>query len=550
MIPPSNWQPGGGITLEPNALAAVRSPNGNVVVTAGPGAGKTEMLAQRAGFLLQTGTCPYPRRILAISFKVDAAKNLRSRVIERCGPELARRLDSYTFHGFAKRMIDRFRPVLTGDDALDPDYSVGRDRILRRQIAFADMVPLATHILHTSPLARNALRSTYSHVFLDEFQDCTNLQYEMIRAGFDPTRADFTAVGDTKQRIMAWAGAMEGVFERFADDFAAVPLNLYQNFRSAPRLLRVQNEMVRFMDPPAAVPDEQIAGDDGDVEILAYENSDDEARDVAARVEHWIEGGLEPSEIAILVSKELDLFAKALMERFGEAGIPYRNEHQLQDLLAEPLTQLVLDFLMVISRERQPDVFRRLLSTLVSGATDDDAEYHATRHWHRYIEEARLRIRSTEVSPDLARELVNLFASEVGYPRLASLAPDYEHGPRLDEVLASTSERLAVEIEVTGGLDAALDRFSTDRAVRVLTIHKSKGLEFHTVVVMGVERETFWGKPDEERSAYFVAVSRARRHLVVTHCDRRYEPGGWARRWDEIRRPYREFLDFAAKGTG
>src|ERR1700674_3767605 len=110
------WQPADGLVLEPNALKAVKEQKKSVAVTAGPGAGKTEMLAQRADFLLRTGGCRYPQRILAISFKVDASRNLKDRVRRRCGPELASRLDSHTFHAFAKRLIDRFRPVLTGQD--------------------------------------------------------------------------------------------------------------------------------------------------------------------------------------------------------------------------------------------------------------------------------------------------------------------------------------------------------------------------------------------------------------------------------------------------
>jgi len=70
--------------LEPTALTAATTTGRNLVVTAGPGAGKTELLAQRADFLLRTGQCRYPRRILAISFKVDAAKNLKDRVRRRC----------------------------------------------------------------------------------------------------------------------------------------------------------------------------------------------------------------------------------------------------------------------------------------------------------------------------------------------------------------------------------------------------------------------------------------------------------------------------------
>lgn len=133
------------------------------------GSGKTEMLAQRADFLLRTGTCRYPKRILAISFKVDASKNLKERVQRRCGSDLASRFDSFTFHAFAKRVIDRFRPILTGNDALDAGYTIVERKVgpSRTQIVFGDLVPLAIKILRTSKVARNAIRQTYSDVFLD-----------------------------------------------------------------------------------------------------------------------------------------------------------------------------------------------------------------------------------------------------------------------------------------------------------------------------------------------------------------------------------------------
>ncbi len=183
MIRVEKWQVAGGLSLEPNALATVCEMDRNVALTAGPGAGKTEVLAQRADFLFRTATCAYPQRILAISFTVDAASNLKDRVRLRCGSGLAARLDSHTFHAFAKRIIDRFRPILSGADALDPDYTVGSQRIERRQITFDEMIPLALSILHASDVARNAVRRTYSHVLLDEFQDCTTPQYRLILRG-------------------------------------------------------------------------------------------------------------------------------------------------------------------------------------------------------------------------------------------------------------------------------------------------------------------------------------------------------------------------------
>ncbi len=277
MIAIDAWQPSDGLTLEPNALLAVKEQKRCLALTAGPGAGKTEMLAQRADFLLRTGTCRYPKRILAISFKVDASKNLKERVQRRCGADLASRFDSYTFHAFAKRIIDRFRPVLTGKDALEPGYKLGSPKITHKQIEFSDLLPLAIQILQKSKLARNAIRQTYSDVFLDEFQDCTDKQYELLKLAFQGTGIRLTAVGDTKQKIMGWAGALDGIFKTFAADFAATPLNMYRNFRSKPRLLRLQNEVIRVLDPASVMPEEQIAGDEGEVLTWGFEDSRQEA---------------------------------------------------------------------------------------------------------------------------------------------------------------------------------------------------------------------------------------------------------------------------------
>jgi superfamily I DNA/RNA helicase len=129
-----------------------------------------------------------------------------------------------------RRRIDQFRPVLTGEDVLLPDYTIGVERYQGSQITFDDLIPLAVQILRLSAIAQNAVRQTYSHVFLDEFQDCTNTQYQLLHTAFCNTDIMVTAVGDTKQRIMGWAGALDGVFRNFMQDFNARPLNLYQNF--------------------------------------------------------------------------------------------------------------------------------------------------------------------------------------------------------------------------------------------------------------------------------------------------------------------------------
>lgn len=552
MIPVERWKPADGLILEPNALLAARTTAGHLAITAGPGAGKTEVLAQRADFLLRTATCRYPSRILAISFKVDASQNLKDRVRLRCGNDLASRFDSYTFHAFAKRIIDRFRTALTGADQLDDDYSVGPRRVERQSITFKDMVPLATTIVQTNAIARNAIRYTYSDVFLDEFQDCTREQYQLISDCFLASSARLTAVGDTRQRIMGWAGALEGIFKVFATDFAAVPLSLYQNFRAKPRLRRMQNAMVRTMDPAGAVDDAELAGDEGVIEILEATDAVDEAERLAAAIRNRIDNdGVAPSQIAVLVSRDQQFVCQRLREAFQAHGIPFREEDSTQDFASEPVVKLITDLLLVAGTVANADAHRRLLNAIIyTHSMDEEQEYRARHRWARFVEEIRSAIAAGTIAKgDRAglQTIVDQLFALVGRDAVVGMSSDYGQANRLDELVQSAIDRLHVVLSNEPDIGLALSAFSADRAVRVMSIHKSKGLEFDTVIVMGVEAQTFWSNPVDERSAYFVAISRAKERLILSMAAHRERPEGWPshRLWGSARQPHAEFLKYA-----
>lgn len=553
MISANAWAPADGFTLEPNALHAAKEEVCCLALTAGPGAGKTEMLAQRADFLLRTGSCRYPRRILAISFKVDASKNLRERVVRRCGMDLASRFDSYTFHAFAKRIIDRFRPALTGKDALDPGYKLGDRRVERKQIEFADLVPLAVKILNTCAMARHAIRQTYSDVFLDEFQDCTADQYELVKIAFQGTDIRLTAVGDTKQKIMGWAGALDGIFATFAMDFKAVPLNMYRNFRSKSKLLRLQNEIIRVLDASSVMPEEQLVGNEGEVFGWRFQDSQKEADYLADLIATWVrEESVPLSEIAVLVSKQLDLYADRLMAALEVRGIPYRNEHQLQDLTAEPAARLVVDYLSCLYGEREPKAWTRLINQLVPFG-DDDIQSGARRDMLKILKQQREKVATASIFGDRYADWwgsVLAFLTQVGKETLVALSPDYESQERLREVIRSTKQRIEELLGVEPNLPKALERLADDQAVRILTIHKSKGLEFDSVIMLAVEEEIFFGDQGANRCAFFVGVSRAKRRLVLTHADRRERPAGYTKRWDVVRKPQSEYFGYVMPFVG
>lgn len=547
---PDDWVPADGITLEPNALLAVREQDKSVVVSAGPGAGKTELLAQRADFLLTAGGCRFPRRVLAISFKVDAARNIRERVRRRCGYELASRFDSYTFHAFAKRIVDNYRLLLTGDDALEPDYALHEKRRFKHtQITFDDLVVLAIKIMRESPHARNAIRQTYTHVFLDEFQDATEGQYALLREAFLGSDALLTAVGDTKQHIMKFAGALDGIMLTCASDFAATSLTLYQNFRSGPVLRRMQNRMVKVMDPEAAALETDLRGDGGSVDVMPFYTSQDEAATIANRIQGWLGAGVEPHEIAVLVRQQPHLVCHALMAELQARDVACRNEQVRQDLTAEPAAAVILALIRVLADDRRATAYEHLMRVATASSPTEEMALRNARATSSFL---MLRRRDVRVG-NLARSdfgkwtnLVRDFVELITLPALTALSPEYQRGPRLGQVISQTVTVFGEELAKDGDPIAALKRLSEEDAVRILNIHKCKGLEFQKVIVLGVEHELFWASAEDNRAEFFVAISRAKDELVLTTATTRDWPPS-ADRWKVNRHSYMEFLEYAVE---
>ena len=115
----------------------------------------------------------------------------------------------------------------------------------------------------------------------------------------------------------------------------------------------------------------------------------------------------------------------------------------------------------------------------------------------------------------------------------------------LKELINETKARIEELMVDEPDLLVVLNRFSDDQAVRIMTIHKSKGLEFDTVVILGVEKEAFWGKAEEESCGFFVGMSRAEKRLILTTCNTRETPESRPYRWNEERQPHTEFVGYA-----
>jgi superfamily I DNA/RNA helicase len=116
-------------------------------------------------------------------------------------------------------------------------------------VDFVMLNRLADLIISASPQLQRALRATYPFVFVDEFQDTTYAQYSFLKAVFAHKGTTVTVVGDRKQRIMGWAGALGDAFAQFEVDFGAEPFALTSNFRSTQQLIDLQHRFAVRLDP-------------------------------------------------------------------------------------------------------------------------------------------------------------------------------------------------------------------------------------------------------------------------------------------------------------
>lgn len=586
--------------LEDNAWKALRESEHSVLVTAGAGAGKTEFLAQKATYLLQTGICPNPKRILAISFKKDAAKNLAERVAKRCPKEQARRFYSMTFDAFTKGLWDRFRSALPAPynsprpykivipsrndyedflnrlgpsfNSLSPNLftealarggniSVNQsyNSLMRRAlllywkeqffaqpeilVSFLMLNRLVKLLLKSNPYICKALQVTYPFVFLDEFQDTTYAQYDLLQTAFADRLAVFTAVGDDKQRIMGWAGAMSDAFSRFESDFSATRVSLLSNWRSHEDLVHIQHRIARLIDSSVAqVQAKGVRTVEGSVAaIWQFPTPESESTYLAQWIKHEIDSQhIRAHDVAILVRKQAVQVEQAIASAFKQQGIRVRNvdrsvgEVKIQDLIGEDLTAIFIPLLRLGATERSPKDWEKTLTNLQMlervDPSDERTQGRLQEKLAHFVGQLRGELRQHPPAAHSAEDISKKLFQFITPSTLQQGIPSYQRKADFERVRASFVMFLKECAEYGSDWSQTLDEFEGLDQVPLMTVHKSKGLEFHTMIFYGLDNKTWWSlRPDkhEELNAFFVAFTRAKQRAFFSRCDERGSAISW-----------------------
>ncbi|MFT7839561.1 UvrD-helicase domain-containing protein [Saccharothrix sp. BKS2] len=492
--------------LDPEQRAAAEVESGPLLIIAGPGTGKTRTLTHRIADLVTSRGVPAPS-CLAITFTRRAAEEMAERLAV-LAPDHAADLTIATFHSLGVLVLrehhaavglsasfgvadpDRQLTVartLAADDKTAKALVATRDErylaALREQdlVDFDDLIALPLALLEGSPELVAAYRDRWRWVSVDEYQDVDEQQYRLLRL-LAPPDGNLTAIGDPDQAIYRFRGADVGFFLRFREDFpTARTVHLTRNYRSSAAVVRGALEVIA---PSSLVPGRELTPmvDHGDAAIGVHHAPSEaaEAAFVARTVEQVLGGasfhsfdsgrvssdgtrGLGFSDFAVLY--RTDRQSRALVDALTRSGLPFQKRSH--DRLAD-----------------RPGVAR--IAHEVAHAPGGTV-----------LE----RVRAVAGDDHTAYELLKPLAGECG----------------ADVERFRTELALGVEVDTW---DPRADRIS------LLTLHASKGLEFPVVFVVGCEDGLLpmrWpGEDDaeavaEERRLLFVGMTRAQRHLFLSH---------------------------------
>jgi DNA helicase II / ATP-dependent DNA helicase PcrA len=466
-----------------------------------------------------------------------------------------------------------FVPGVFGDEVIQKCFEAYERHLTNANaVDFDDLILKVLRIAEDpASKAGEELRNKFSYVLVDEFQDVNQVQYRWVRA-FAAKHGNLCVVGDDDQSIYRWRGADVRILRSFRKDFpSATIIKLEENYRSSKNIVSAALGVIRPAKDrePKELWTSNAPGHP--VTVVATGSERDEAAFVVARIGELISSGIKPSEIAVFYrmhaqSRVLEEVLRA--ERVPHqviGGVRFFERAEVKDLVSY-LRVLVnpssdVDFLRIVNVPARK-IGDSTIEKLSAFATEQESSLLAAvpglvasgrlgpqpkKALAAFAElMARLGASARTASPS---EIAETVLEESGYQRMLAQDDSTEAEARalnLQELIGAIVEYEEEELAEGGTptlagwleritLAAGTDEMKDSPKVALMTAHAAKGLEFSFVFVTGMEEDTFpyrsmdparKNDPEEERRLAYVAVTRARQKLWITHAERRTIFGG------------------------
>jgi superfamily I DNA/RNA helicase len=501
---------------------AVEGGDGPVLVVAGPGTGKTKTLAARIAYLLQSGTAP--EDILALTFTKKAAEEMRSRVGELSPGKSLPTIT--TFHGLCYELLggnlsfveesQRFQIIKSlprptslkhlsvrelalvisraknslsiSDPALERVVQSYNQALAELSLNDFDDLLQKAHIL----LQQEKKPQRFRYMFVDEFQDTNQLQYELLR--LLRSNDNIFVIGDPKQSIYGFRGASGDIFETFRTNFPKCQeITLHVNYRSTAAIVSLANGI--FADTANLVPH---SDEPGQVRAVMTLNEYTETSWVLDVIQRAIGGGdflHAVSDDDRTAHRRLNDFAilyrsrtavTALQKVIDESGLPYQVVGDGSPY-EQPRVQEIIAIMRACLDQSEPNL-KGLSKTQTSTLIE--------------------KLDATQTPANLLKQIMQVFGFEAdrNVTQLTNLLVRFD----------------SLEPAIKYLDDIAEGHFYDPKAdaITLLTIHAAKGLEFPHVFLVACEEGLLphaKAELEEERRLFYVAVTRARENLDILY---------------------------------
>ena len=457
----------------------------NMLVLAGPGSGKTRVIAHRAAYLLRVKRVR-PREILVICFNRGAAISLRERIFQLVGKDAAG-ITVQTYHGLAMRLVGASLSahLERHGEMLDLDK----------------MIPQATAMLRGEcdipGLERDEMRERllagYRYILIDEYQDIDEAQYKMISAIAGRTldsenndaKLSILAVGDDDQSIYAFRGANVQFIRQFEQDYGARLHYLVENYRSTQTIIDISNQLIALnrdrmkTGHPIQINNARKPAPPGDrVRIIRCPDAMNQARHILNEIRERHKAG---ESIAVLS----------------------RTNSELNAIRAALETEKIPNF---VAAERNSGVL-----------------IHRLREFQSLIKHIKGSNQTTVTAEALRQELTKLENYNLKNPWIAML------DTFLVEWREATGDNASIQDEAIDFLYEASQEYrrsgQAENKVYLSTVYAAKGLEFDHVSILGNwTKQGTVEKQEEERRVYYVGMTRARKNLALYELAKNQNP--------------------------
>ena len=426
-------------------------------------------------------------------------------------------------------------------------YENERKRI--RKIDFDDMLVLTYELFEKRPDILRMWQKKYKYILIDEFQDINKVQYDVIRMLAAPENNLFI-VGDDDQSIYQFRGARPKIMLNFPTDYPDTKRILLDvNYRSTKAIVngaaRVIGHNVNRFQKEIVTENEQGAN----VHIQEVRHPIEESKYVIGEIQKTIKAGVPPTEIAVLFRTNQE--ARALVETCMEYSMPYYMKEHFPNLYEHFIAKNLITYMKMALGDRSRKLFLEIMNRPNRYIGRDSLEqgevsFEELRKFYQDKEWMLDRIDQLEVDFRIIKRCapyaaIQYIRKHIGYD---DFLKEYaiKRRIKLDElmdVLKEIEER-AKEYKTIKEWFTHIEEYTEQlrrqaeyqepsaKSISLMTMHGAKGLEFHTVFIIGANEDICPYKKaetkeeiEEERRLFYVAMTRAKKRLVISYSKER-----------------------------